>query len=188
MAAGASASIGSSRNCSTCQTSGRPSSSLGIARGSFPRCASPPRRSKSFVAASSMHYSNSEGAGRMKEFKVFVADKPGELARVTEALSGAAVNIRAIASEAKHDNSFLRVVTSDVQTTEKALSTAGLKYDLNDILDLELLDRPGELAKVARRLARAGINVHSIYILASKNGRTEIAFVVDNTERAKATL
>src|SRR5437879_10524826 len=187
MAAGVSASIGSSRNYSTCRTFGRPSSSLGIVRDSFPS-RPPPPRSKSFVAASSMHYSNSEGAGRMKEFKVFVADKPGELARVTEALSGAAVNIRAIASEAKHDNSFLRVVTSDVQTTEKALSTAGLKYDLNDILDLELLDRPGELAKVARRLARAGINVHSIYILASKNGRTEIALVVDNTERAKATL
>src|SRR5947209_15801144 len=121
MAAGASASTDSSRNCSTCPTSGRPSSSLGIARGSFPRCAPPPR-SKSFVAASSMHYSNSEGAGRMKEFKVYVADKPGELARVTEALSGAAVNIRAIASEAKHDNSFLRVVTSDVQRSEEHTS------------------------------------------------------------------
>lgn len=124
----------------------------------------------------------------MKEFRVFVADKPGELARVTEALAGAAVNIRAIASEAKHDTSFLRVVTSDVTTTEKALSLAGLKFELNDILALELLDRPGELAKVSRRLARAGINVHSIYILGSKNGRTEIALVVDDTDRAKVTL
>jgi len=124
----------------------------------------------------------------MKEFKVFVADKTGELARVTEALASAAVNIRAIASESKHDTSFLRVVTSDVQTTEKALTLAGLKFELNDILDLELMDRPGELAKVARRLARAGINVHSIYILASKNGRTEIALVVDNPERAKIAL
>ncbi len=119
---------------------------------------------------------------------MFVADKPGELARVTEALAGAAVNIRAIASESKHDNSFLRVVTSDVQTTEKALSTAGLKYELNDILDLELLDRPGELSKVARRLSRAGINVNSIYILGSKNGRTEIALTVDNLERARTAL
>ncbi|TLZ64406.1 MAG: ACT domain-containing protein, partial [Methanobacteriota archaeon] len=33
----------------------------------------------------------------MKEFKVFVKDKPGELARVTEALAEHAVNIRAIA-------------------------------------------------------------------------------------------
>src|SRR5438093_6754454 len=124
----------------------------------------------------------------MNEFKLFFTDKPGKFARVTEALSGTSVNIRAIASESKHDNSFLRVVTSDVQTTEKALALAGLKFELNDILDLELMDRPGELAKVARRLARAGINVHSIYILASKNGRTEIALVVDNPERAKIAL
>jgi len=124
----------------------------------------------------------------MKEFKVFVADKPGELARVTEALANAAVNIRAITSESKHESTYLRVVTSDVQTTEKALSNSGLKYELSDILNLELIDRPGELAKVARRLARAGINVHSIYILGSKNGRTEIALVVDNIERAKAAI
>jgi len=124
----------------------------------------------------------------MREFKVFVADKPGELARVTEALSNGAVNIRAIASESKHDASFLRVVTSDVQTTQKALTNAGLKYELSDILNLELLDRPGELAKVARRLARAGINVQSIYILGSKNGRTEIALVVDDIERAKIAI
>ena len=119
---------------------------------------------------------------------MFVADKPGELARVTEALANAAVNIRAITSESKHESTYLRVVTSDVQTTEKALSNSGLKYELSDILNLELIDRPGELAKVARRLARAGINVHSIYILGSKNGRTEIALVVDNIERAKVAI
>ncbi len=124
----------------------------------------------------------------MKEFRVFVADRPGELARVTEALSMAAVNIRAIASESKHDASFLRVVTQDVATTEKALTNAGLKYELNEILNLELLDRPGELAKVSRRLARSGIDVQSIYILGSKNGRTEIALVVDDLERAKIAL
>lgn len=124
----------------------------------------------------------------MKEFRVFVADRPGELARVTEALSAAAVNIRAIASESKKDASFLRIVTGDVATTEKALTNAGMKYELNEILNLELLDRPGELAKVSRRLARAAIDVHSIYILGSKNGRTEIALVVDDMEKAKAAL
>ncbi len=124
----------------------------------------------------------------MKEFRVFVADRPGELARVTEALSAAAVNIRAIASESKKDASFLRIVTGDVSTTEKALTNAGMKYELNEILNLELLDRPGELAKVSRRLARASIDVHSIYILGSKNGRTEIALVVDDMEKAKTAL
>ena len=124
----------------------------------------------------------------MKEFKVFVQDKPGELARVTEALASHAVNIRAIASEGGPDSSFLRVVTGDVATTEKAFKLAGLKFDANEILSVELMDRPGELAKIARRLARAGVNVSSIYILGSKNGKTEVAMTVSDVERAKTVL
>jgi hypothetical protein len=124
----------------------------------------------------------------MKEFKVFVLDKPGELARVTEALATNAVNIRAIASESKHDASFLRVVTNDVTTTERALKQAGLKFEVNEIMTLDLVDRPGELAKVARRLARAGINVSSLYIMGSRNGRTEIAMVVDDMARAQIAI
>ena len=124
----------------------------------------------------------------MKEFKVFVKDKPGELARVTEALAEHAVNIRAIASEGGHENSFLRIVTNDVATTEKAFRLAGIKYEANELLTAELMDRPGELAKIARRLARAGVNVESIYILGSKNGKTEVGMVVNEMEKAKAAL
>jgi hypothetical protein len=124
----------------------------------------------------------------MREYKVFVQDKPGELARVTEALANQAVNIRAIASEGAHDNPFLRIVTNDVATTEKAFRLAGLKYQANEIMSVDLLDRPGELAKIARRLARAGVNVESLYILATKNGKTEIAMVVSDAEKAKLAI
>ena len=124
----------------------------------------------------------------MKEFRIFVHNKPGELARVTEALAASAVNIKAIASEASTDRSFLRIVTTDATTTERALKTAGFGFDLNETLDIELMDRPGELAKIARRLARQGINVESIYILSSKNGKTQIAMTVSDLERAKSAV
>jgi len=124
----------------------------------------------------------------LREYKVFVQDKPGELARVTEALANQAVNIRAIASEGAKDSSFLRVVTNDVATTEKAFRLAGFKYQASEIMSVELLDRPGELAKIARRLARAGVNVESLYILATKDGKTEFAMVVSDMEKAKAAL
>src|SRR3989304_2143554 len=64
--------------------------------------------------------------------------------------------------------------------------TAGFCVDRNETLDVELMDRPGELAKTARRLARAGINVESIYILGSKDGRTQIAMTVSDLERARS--
>lgn len=115
-------------------------------------------------------------------------NKPGELARVTEALAASAVNIIAIASEINNANPFYRIVTNDVNTTRKALQLAGFRYEENEILVAELIDRPGELAKVARRLARAGVNVSSIYILGTKDGRTQIAMTVDRLPRAKQLL
>jgi hypothetical protein len=124
----------------------------------------------------------------MKEFKIFVNNKPGELARVTEALANHAVNIKAIASEGGDSKPFLRVVTTDATTTERALKTAGMAFELHDTLDLELMDRPGELAKIARRLARHGVNVESIYILGSKNGKTLLALTVRDLEKAKAAI
>ena len=124
----------------------------------------------------------------MKEFKIFVHNKTGELARVTEALATHAVNIRAISSEGGSEKAFLRIITGDVSRTERALKNAGFGFELNEILDVELMDRPGELAKIARRLARQGVNVESIYILGSKGGKTQIAMVVSDLAKGKAAL
>ena len=110
------------------------------------------------------------------------------MARVTEALAAGPVNIKAIASEVSNDRPFFRIVTNDVATTERALKNAGLEYKLYDIINVELLDRPGELAKIARRLARAGVNVESIYILATKGGKTEMALNVSDATRAHEAL
>jgi hypothetical protein len=110
------------------------------------------------------------------------------LARVTEALAAGPVNIRAIASEFGNARPFFRIVTSDVATTERALKNAGLEFNLCDVINIELLDRPGELAKIAKRLARAGVNVESVYILATKDGKTEIAFNVNDAKKAMEIL
>lgn len=119
---------------------------------------------------------------------MFVTGNQGELARVTEALASHAVNIQAIASEAANATPYYRIVTNDVNTTRKALKQAGLEFEENEILVADLLDRPGELAKVARRLARAGVSVDSLYILGSKEGKTQIALTVDDRVAANRLL
>jgi hypothetical protein len=120
----------------------------------------------------------------MKEFKVYSENKRGELARIAEALAQSSVNIEAIASEDSHPRSFLRVVTNDVNTTKKALTRAGFEFEEKTILIADLIDRPGELAKLARRMARAGVNIESIYLL--EKGR--VALVVDNRDAAEKVL
>ncbi|MCJ2670122.1 MAG: hypothetical protein LN416_06400 [Candidatus Thermoplasmatota archaeon] len=116
----------------------------------------------------------------MKEFKVYSDNKRGELAKIAEALAQSSVNIEAIASENSHPESFLRIVTNDVNTTKRALSRAGYKYDEKNIIVLDLIDRPGELAKLAKRMTRAGVNIESIYLLE----KARVAMAVDDLEKA----
>ena len=124
----------------------------------------------------------------LKQFDVYVQNKPGELAKICEMLGSQGVNIKAIASERAANRPMIKIVTDDETTTKSALARTGIVYDMRDVIAVKMLDRPGELGKVARKLARAMVNVDSIYILNKENGMTEIAFTVDNVKKAEGIL
>jgi hypothetical protein len=124
----------------------------------------------------------------LKEFDVYVQDKPGELAKICEMLGGHGVNIRAVASERSAHRSMIKVVTDDEATTRAALARSGIAYDVKDVLAVKMPDRPGELGKIARKLARAMVNVDSIYILNKEHGVTELAFTVSDVKKAESVL
>ena len=124
----------------------------------------------------------------MKQFDVYVQDKPGELAKVCELLGNNGVNIKAIASERNNAKPLIRIVTDDETTTRTTLRRAGIGYDQRDVMSIRMLDRPGELGKVARRLAMSMVNVDSIFILGKDRGKTEIALTGDNEKKAAKAL
>ncbi|MEW5747756.1 MAG: ACT domain-containing protein [Candidatus Thermoplasmatota archaeon] len=124
----------------------------------------------------------------MKEFDVFVQDKPGELAKVCEILGNNGVNIKGIASERNNSRPLIRVVTDDEATAKAALTRSGIGFDLRDVIPIRLPDKPGELGKVAKKLARAMVNVDSIFILGKDSGHTEMVLTVDNKKKAEEAL
>ena len=124
----------------------------------------------------------------MKEFEVYVQDRPGELAKVCETLGSNGVNIKAISSERAQLKPLIRIVTDDEATTKSSLKRLGAPFDQKDVLDIRLPDKPGELGKMARKLAKAMVNVDSIYILSKEDGMTEMAITVDNISKARRAL
>jgi hypothetical protein len=124
----------------------------------------------------------------LKEFDVYVQNKPGELAKICEMLGNHGVNIKAIASERGNARPMIRIVTDDETTAKSALARSGISYDLKDVLAVKMIDRPGELGKIARKLAKAMVNVDSIYILGKEGSTTDIAFTVDNFQKAETAL
>lgn len=121
----------------------------------------------------------------MKQFNVFVDDKLGELARVAEALAQNAINIRGLATDKVGPRPAIKVITDDELSTRKALARADLQYEESEVLVMDLIDRPGEIAKVARRAAKAGLNISSVFLLGKKGSPAALALVTDNPKKAK---
>ena len=124
----------------------------------------------------------------MKQFEIVLPRKPSALAGITEALAQNGVNIRGISSDHRSDMISVRIVTDDEATTRTVLTTKKADFTEREALSLVIPDRPGEIAKLARRLARRMVIIESIYMLSRKGGKTEVAFTADKMDKAHGAL
>ncbi|MCJ7517634.1 MAG: ACT domain-containing protein [Methanomassiliicoccales archaeon] len=124
----------------------------------------------------------------LKQFEVYVQNRPGEVARIAEVLAKNSVNIRGISIDMAPSKPIIRVITDDENSAKSALKSASLEFTEREVLVVSLSDRPGELAKVTKKLARAGINIESLFILGSKTNSEEVALGVDKLEKAQELL
>ena len=122
-----------------------------------------------------------------KEFALTLDDRPGTLAKATDAIAKAGINIEGYCAvpSGKDGKGTFRVVTSDPATTRKALETAGFKVqEERDIAVIDIDDRPGALAQILRRLAENELNVGPTYSIT----QNRIAISADDFAKLRDTL
>ena len=120
----------------------------------------------------------------MTEFIVEMENRPGRLAALTGALAAAAVNIEALAAFGHNGEGTVRLIVDDAATTRRVLEEAALSSEENTVLTAILPHRPGELARLTRLLADAGVNIDALYVLRSSAEGIELAISVDQPESA----
>ncbi|MFQ5522002.1 MAG: ACT domain-containing protein [Acidimicrobiia bacterium] len=124
----------------------------------------------------------------MTEFIVTMENRPGRLASLAEALAAFGVNIEALAAYANDGTGTVRLIVSDAPTTRHVLDDAGLHFEENTVLTAHLPHRPGELARLTRSLADAGVNIEALYILKSNHDGVELAISLDQPPSAVPEL
>src|SRR5438128_8548753 len=106
------------------------------------------------------------------QLAVFLANRPGALARVCEALATAEINIHALATSDTVDHSVVRMVVSDPTKALMLLGEAGVLALENDVVLIDAVNEPGILSEIAERLGEADVNIEYLYIAAPmKAGR-----------------
>ena len=104
---------------------------------------------------------------RVTEFTVTLQNRPGTLADTAEALGNAGVNIDGLQAMPCEGRDGVQLVAGNPDGAARALDSAGLKHTRREVLLISLEDKPGALARVARAVAKAGINIDAAYVTMS---------------------
>ena len=107
-------------------------------------------------------------AVKAQELLIKMENKIGVLAQLTELLSGAGINIRAVSAWAVESEAFFRLITSDNASTKEVLEKNSYSFQEKEVVVVELLDEVGQLGSLASKLKAAGIDLTYIYATASK--------------------
>jgi hypothetical protein len=123
-----------------------------------------------------------------RQFVVQVNNKPGEMARLAEQMAAAGVDLRAIGGGGLGDVGHFIMTTADDQKARDVLDQGGWTYLDGESLLTEVDDRPGGMARTARALADAGVNVLGHLFIGRWGDRATFAFIVDDPEKARPIL
>jgi hypothetical protein len=82
----------------------------------------------------------------------------------------------------------IAVATEDNAQTRAALTERDFTFDQHEITTVSLPHEPGSLAKAARQLANAGVNIESVMILGAHGQAVEVGFVTSDPASARNAL
>jgi hypothetical protein len=106
-----------------------------------------------------------------KQLAIFLENRPGTLARVCDALSDAKINIFAISTSDTIDHTVIRMVVSDTDKALHVFEEHGTLVVEDDVLMLDADNRPGSLANIAHKLAKAKVNIEYAYSATSPHSK-----------------
>ncbi len=124
----------------------------------------------------------------MNAFIVELQNKVGELARVTEAIAAKGINITSFSGATCGTMGAVALLTNDEAGTRAALSGANCSFHETEVVPSAIEDVPGGLAKAARRLADAGVNIEAALPTGMSGTRVMVAWATDDPVKARAAL
>jgi hypothetical protein len=123
-----------------------------------------------------------------RQFVVQVPNRPGQMAELAEQMAAAGVDLRAIGGGGLGDYGHFILTSADDDAARRVLEEGSWTFIEGESLLAEVDDKPGGMARLARALADAGVNVHGHLFLGRWSDRATFAFVVDDPEKARPIL
>jgi hypothetical protein len=114
-----------------------------------------------------------------------IENSPGALAEIAAAISDAGVNIAAATCLGVGQMAELHILVKHAEAAKHALaiSHVGVSRE-REVVVVEVEDRPGVLADLTRKIAKAGVNLDLVYVAT----RNRVVFGADDLDALQAAL
>ena len=120
----------------------------------------------------------------MYDVAIKLENKPGEMARMGEALGAAGVSVEGGGGWVVDGVGHMHFLFDDGEAARKALADAGIEVTgVREVLVQKLRqDVAGQLGMIARRMADAGVNIEVVY----SDHANQLCLIVDDLEKGRA--
>src|SRR5580693_1250117 len=114
-----------------------------------------------------------------------IENSPGSLAGVAAAISDAGVNIAAATCIGSGERAELHILVPHPEAAKHSLAISQLAVTRErEVVVVDVEDRPGVLADLTRKIAKAGVNLDLVYIAT----RNRVVFGAGDLTALRATL
>ena len=123
------------------------------------------------------------------QFSVFLINKPGVMAAVTEALANAEVNMTALSLVDSGEHGVLRLITDNPDKTREVLTAEHGRWTETQVAVIDLGNIPGAFAGVVAKLAAEGVNIGYAYATSEPESvGVKAVFKIDDMDKAAEAL
>lgn len=122
---------------------------------------------------------------KIQQISIFVENRPGSLADVTEAIGKAGVNIRALSIADATDFGILRLIVDKPETAIQVLKEQRITFSLTDVIAVKLDDVPGGFTRTVKMISDSGINIEYMYAFVNRvEGQAVLILRIEEMERS----
>ena len=125
----------------------------------------------------------------IQQISVFLENRAGQLAEITQILAQAGIDLRAISIAETADYGVLRMIVDDSAKSKTILLDSGYIMSVTPVLAVAVPDAPGGVASVLKLLAEGHIDIEYMYSLFTHvEGKAYMVFRVSDEDKFKTLL
>jgi hypothetical protein len=125
------------------------------------------------------------------ELTIKLPNRAGQLGALAGALGDAGISMKSIAATTGGGAGTVHIVVDDKDAAKARRAIKKAKYRISadrKVVELRLANKPGTLARAAKRLGKAKVNIESAYMLGQGKKSSTLALGVKDARAANKAL